>query len=316
MEGILEKKVNFTKGGIQSLAPKLKQYEVRDTVCRGLIVRVNPAGTKTFMYCQNINGKFFRRSLGRTDVISIENARKQADVFRARCSSSARLQLFEISNKAVSFQKLYSKYYEKHLLPHTKRPQDNKRLSEKDVLPLLGHLNCITIKKSQIRDSYSVWTQKLGKAQATRTLNITSAVFNYGIREDILHGVNPCLGVRRFKGKSRDRFLSLAELDLFFTALKDEMEIFRDFFTLCLLIGARKSAMLAMRISAIDCVNKHWRLSEDESTNNDVNIYVLSELAMSILTRRMRTNALTVRPSEFIFPGAGISGHPKRPFIE
>src|SRR4051812_35721249 len=64
---------------LQSLQPAAKPYEVRDTELKGLLVRVQPSGISTYM-CdfRRPDGRRARVKLGRTEVISIVQARDEA----------------------------------------------------------------------------------------------------------------------------------------------------------------------------------------------------------------------------------------------
>lgn len=69
---------------IKSLKPADKPYEIRDTRLKGLLLRVQPSGSKTF-YVEYARGK--RISLGRAEVLTPQQARDQAkeilaDVYR------------------------------------------------------------------------------------------------------------------------------------------------------------------------------------------------------------------------------------------
>ena len=75
-----------------NLMPGERPYEVRDTRLKGLILRVQPSGVKTF-YVEYARGK--RVSLGRADAITPMQARQQAksilaDAYRGKDPSEAR----------------------------------------------------------------------------------------------------------------------------------------------------------------------------------------------------------------------------------
>jgi len=57
--------VKLTVNAIKSLNPAIKEVEHMDADYPGFGVRVNPGGTKTFIYRYRINGKLRRISLGR-----------------------------------------------------------------------------------------------------------------------------------------------------------------------------------------------------------------------------------------------------------
>lgn len=310
--------INFTKHAIENMPVTDYQYEVKDTKTPGLIIRVNPGGKKTFMFFRRVSGKLLRVKIGYAHDISIEHARKKAILLNSQIISGVNPnEILKGKRKELTFKQLFEKYYLEHALVHTKRPGDNKATLEFHLKPSFWSRKLSEVTKQQLRDMHIKQGESRGKQQANRVLNIISAVYNFGIKQDLYEGNNPTIGIRRFKSNSRDRFLNSEELKSFFMALEHEEQIFQDFFALSIFIGARKTAMLKMRYNQLDLELKRWRLSEDESKNNDVNIYVLPDIAVEILKRRSKENDLLQVPSEYVFPGDGIYGHlidPKRSF--
>jgi integrase len=311
--------INFTKTALENLPPKTKSYQVSDLKTPGLNVRVNPGGLKSYILYRRLDGKMVRIPIGRVADISLEQARNQAVFLNSQILSGIRPnEVLREKRKELTLQNLFDIYYRQHLLIHTKRPKDNKAMFERSVMPHLGRLKLSQITRRIMKDLHlSIANSKSGKLQSNRVLNMTSALFNYAIKEELYDGRNPCTGIRRFKSKSRDRFLSKEELEKFFDALTWEEQIFQDFFMLTLFIGARKHTMLSMRYKDIDLTLARWRLSEDETKNGEVNVYTLSDAALNILKRRALRNEALADPSEFVFPGSGAVGHladPKKSF--
>lgn len=301
---------SFTKSALEALPFTDTQYEVRDTKTPNLILRVNPGGVKTFMFYRRVRYKNLRVKIGRLTDMSIEAARKQAILLNSGIITGVNPNAIKKEQREeLTFNELFEKYYTEHALVRTRRPKENKDAINYHLIPKIGHLKLSDITKQKMKEIH----QKLGEdkknTQANRILNMAGAIFNFGIREEYYKGQNPCAGIRRYKTVSRDRFLSGDELRLFFEALKEEEEIYQDFFMLCLFVGARKMNMLRMKYADISFDLKRWRLSEDETKNGDVNIHVLSDAAINILKRRSEQNKLSAAPSQYVFPGDGINGH-------
>lgn len=310
--------IHLTKAVIEGLEPKAKQYEVKDMKTPGLFVRVNPAGSKSYIFCRKKSGRNLKVTIGRVNDISIENARKQADLIRSQIITGEILhRSSQRQSQDITFATLYERYYNEHALQHTKRPEDNKKQLNNHIIPKIGRDKVSLITRDRMKEIHLNIGSSSGRTQANRMLNMASAVFNYGIQEQIYKGINPCNGIKRFKRRSRDRFLTQEELESFFKALDLEQVLFRDFFLLTLFIGARKSTMLAMKYADLNFELKRWRVSEAESKNDEVNIFMLADCAMEILTRRYNENRSSECPSLFVFPGDGHTGHladPKKAF--
>lgn len=306
--------INFTKATLANLVVKATQYEVRDQATPGLFIRLSPGGSKTFIYYRKIAGKVIRIKIGRFGEITIEAARRQASILNGQLVAGIQpQQLLKEQKRELTFKELFEYYYAEYALLHTKRPEDNKAALELHLFPKIGSTKANHVTKEMMKYIHATLGQTSGKAQANRVLAIASAVFNYGLKEEIYSANNPCIGVKRFKRKSRDRFLSKKELTLFFEALALENVLYQDFFKLCLFTGARKFTVLSMRYDQLDFELKRWRLDEAQSKNGDVNIYALSDAALEILERRKQTNENNGVQSPFVFPGISASGHLTNP---
>lgn len=302
--------LNFTKSQLEALPILEMQYEVRDTKTTGLILRVNPGGIKTFMFYRRVGYKLLRIKIGRLSDISIEMARKTAIQLNSQIISGVNPNAIKKEKtRELTFKELYQKYYTEHALISTKRPTAIKATIDYHLIPKIGNLKLSDITRQKMKELHLKQGETRGKIEANRVLDMARAVYNFGIREEYYKGENPCSGIKRFKSKSRDRFLSQEELKLFFEALTLEEQIYQDFFQLCLFIGARKTTMLTMKYKDIDFSLKRWRLPEDETKNEDVNIHVLCDAAMQILQRRYDLNKYSPAPSVYVFPGDGLQGH-------
>ncbi|MCJ7543596.1 MAG: site-specific integrase, partial [Phycisphaerae bacterium] len=154
-----------------------------------------------------------------------------------------------------------------------------------------------------------------GHYAANRMLALLSAMFNYAVGLEY-EGGNPTKGVKRFKEQSRDRFLRADEIQTFFKALEAEKEdengeLWRDFFTVALLTGARRANVLSMKWTDLELTRGLWRIPEAESKNKEPLLCVLPPAAVEILQRRAADNAAKdpEKQSEYVFPGRGGSGH-------
>jgi len=302
--------LNFTKTQLEALPILESQYEVRDTKTTGLILRVNPGGIKTFMFYRRVGYKLLRIKIGRLSDIPVELARKTAIQLNSQIITGVNPNAIKKErSKELTFKELYQKYYAEHALVRTKRPTAIKATIDYHLIPKIGNLRLSDITRQRMKELHLKQGETSGKIEANRVLDMARAVFNFGIREEYYKGENPCVGIKRFKSKSRDRFLSQGELKLFFEALTYEEQLYQDFFQLCLFIGARKTTMLTMKYKDIDFDLKRWRLSEDETKNDEVNIHVLCDAAMQILQRRNNTNKYSTAPSPYVFPGDGLHGH-------
>ncbi|MBP7075352.1 MAG: site-specific integrase, partial [Rhabdochlamydiaceae bacterium] len=153
--------------------------------------------------------------------------------------------------------------------------------------------------------------EKIGKEnglyQANRLLARIHIIYNKAI-EWGWEGVNPAQGIKKFKEKSRDRFLHPDELPRFFASLDEEPnDTIRDYIYVSLFTGVRRSNVLAMRWEEIQFERREWLVPE---TKNGEHLRVhLIETVIDILKSRLQTYG----NREWVFEGSGKTGHLMEP---
>jgi integrase len=116
----------------------------------------------------------------------------------------------------------------------------------------------------------------------------------------LFEGDNPAHGLDLFPERSRERFLKRAELEPFFSALRDEPnELLRDFFLLGLLTGVRRSNLLAMRWIDVDVEAAEWRIPVTK--NGDPQAVTLAPGAVAVLRNR---RVITPEKCPWVFPSS------------
>jgi integrase len=301
---------NFTKQFLQSLkAPSSGRLYVADTREKGLSVYVTSNGIITFFVRKRIHGRDERVVIGRYPEITVEQARTQALAIKAQVAQGKD----PIEDKRrmrgdITFFEMFQEFMERY----SKKQKRSWQYDEREVNKFLSHWfkrKSSTITKQEIQLLHERIRDENGLYQANRILERISSIFNRAI-EWGWQGENPAQGIRKFREKSRDRFLQPDELPRFFSALEEEENTTaRDYIMLSLLTGARKSNVLAMRWENIFFERAEWRIPETK--NGDSLTLPLSQNAVEILERRRQDTH-----SQWVFPAdASKSGHfadPKR----
>lgn len=296
--------INFTKAALSAAgaAAKGKRDYYYDAREKGLVLAVTPAGGKSFYLYKRIDGRPERLLLGKFPDLTVENARKLA------ASAKGEIAMGENPQKAkrsirdeMTFGALFTEYLEKHSKVHKR----SWAYDEREVNKFLKHWfkrKISSIEKAEVERLHAKVGKDNGIYQANRLLERIRSIFNKATDWG-WGGVNPATGIKKFREKSRDRFLQPEELPRFFEALANEPnEAARDFFMISLLAGARKSNTLAMRWDEIDFHRATWRIALTK--NDDPQIVHLSPQAMEILKER-KLHSL----GPWVFPGGGASGH-------
>ena len=142
------------------------------------------------------------------------------------------------------------------------------KYDERDIPRFLGqwfHRKLSSITKQEIQTLHEKIRVENGLYQANRLLARIHVLYNKAI-EWGWEGINPAQGVKKFKEKSRDRFLHPDELPRFFEALAEEQnDTIRDYVYVSLFTGARKSNVLEMRWKEINFERREWAVPETKN---------------------------------------------------
>lgn len=281
----MQNSLNFTKQELEKLAPPARgRVYYRDTKEKGLSLYITANGVITFYVRKRVRGRDERIVLGRFPDVSIETARKQALKTKSEVAQGIdpvreRKQFRE----ETTFKELFDEYLERYSKQHKR----SWRFDEREVNKFLSHWfsrKISTIGTQEIQKLHVVIGKENGLYQANRLLERIRAMYNKAI-EWGWKGSNPAVGIRKFKEKSRDRFLQPHEMPYFFAALDMESNTAaRDYILLSLLTGARKSNVLSMRWEEVSLDQAQWRIPETK--NGEAMIVPLSQQALTILKAR------------------------------
>tara|TARA_R110002095_G_scaffold31842_1_gene30522 strand:- start:11595 stop:12968 length:1374 start_codon:yes stop_codon:yes gene_type:complete len=293
-------KVNFTKKTLEALPlpPKGKRFSFKDEKERGLIIRVTPNGQKTFQLYQKHQGRPVRVSLGTFPDMSIENARKEA--LKAKGALAGGTNPNVEKNKIrqeITLKDLFALYMERY----SKVEKKSWKYDEREINKFLSqwfNRKISDISKYEISSLHISLHEKNGLYQANRILERIRSMYNKAI-EWGWDGTNPTQGIKKYKEKSRDRYVRHDEMPAFFRALEAESnKTARDFFYIALFTGARKMNVLQMRWEQIDWHNKTWRIPETKS--GEPVIIPLTKKAEEILEQLLKAS----HSNPWVFPSA------------
>ena len=301
-------KINFTKAIIDTIPePEPKKRDIyHDTKTPGLQLRVT--GVKTFFVNRRIkSGDPERITLGRYPEMTIEQARRKTmEVLHDIAEGKNPAEIKRGEKAELTFGNLFNEYLERHSKPNKRTWREDESKYKTYLERPLGKKKLSTIDRRDIALIHSGITKDGHDITANRVLALTSSIFGWGISAGLWE-LNPAIGIKRNKEKSRDRFIQGDELPRFFEAVaKEENEAIRDYVLISLLTGARRANVLAMRWQDINFERAEWRI--EETKNGTPQTVALSPEAVEILLNR--------KPSDnevFVFPGSGKAGHLMEP---
>ena len=311
IRGMKNREFNFTKAAIQNLPiPEKGMVSYRDTKEKGLSIYVTSKGVMSFFVRKRIIGRDERVVLGQFPTMSIEQARKRAQIVKGQVAQGGNPNNEKTQLRGeITFGEMVTKYIE----CYSKKEKKSWRYDVREFNKFLSHwfkrkLSSIT--NQDVRNLHQKIRSENGLYQANRLLERVRALYNKAIKEWGWKGVNPTDGIKKYKEIKRDRFLSKDELPRFFKAVSEEpSETIRDYILLSLLTGARKSNVLSMSWKDIDFHHKTWRIPDTK--NGEPVVIPLIDQAIDILQKRKETqedNCPWVFPSK-----TSASGHLMEP---
>ena len=239
--------ITLTDARIRALRPRKAAHDIRDAKLKGFGVRVLPSGRKRyFVHCQH-DGERVWRIVGDADDIGASEARSRAAAMLAEIRQDGPV---PASPEQTVFEAVAETTFRRHeRLWKPRTLKVNRGYLSKQILPrFAGHQIAEITRQDVVR-----WFASLAATPvaADRSMPILSVIMReaerMGFRDE---GSNPCLGIRRYRRKGRERFLSDAEIRSLARCLdtrEHEHPLAVAAVRLLLLTGCRKSEILTLR---------------------------------------------------------------------
>jgi integrase len=241
-------KRKITTSFLQKLKPQPHAVMVWDTYQRGLVLRVEPTGHKSWkvIYRSGNRPRWFH--IGAADAIPLVEARKLAaeimlEVARGNDPQAER----KARRMAGTFAEIYDRYLNEHAKRKNKSWEQADYLVRKHLLPAWAKLAAKVITRSDVR---SLIGRIKSPTIGNQTLAAASAIFSWAIKQELV-ATNPCRGVERHETKSRERVLTDAEIPLFWSAFDDAGLVRSSALKVLLLTGQRPGEVSHMRLEHI-----------------------------------------------------------------
>ena len=309
---------NITKLLVENARPRREgQLFVRDDQLTGFALRVTCNGVKSFVWEGRIKGRMRRITLGQFPALSVLDARKAALETKTAIVHGADPSKERADQRAeATFGELANTYLERHarqrkvswredealLNNHVPLSWRSRRLSEisrQDVI----HLRDAVSRKTDPRKKGNAKAGGIPYA-ANHLIRLLRAMFNLARDWGMISADNPATRIKLFPERKRDRFLSPDELARVNQALAQEPnESWRAYFALSLMLGTRKSELLATRWTDLEFKQRTLRIPRTKAGRP--HLLPLPTPAISILESLPSRNA-----SEWVFPSAAsATGH-------
>ncbi len=277
-----------------------------DDELRGFGLRVYPSGRKAFVLSYRFAGRKRLYTMGNFGLWTPDAARKEARRLLVLVEQGKDPKDFrdQASLKKATFADLAQEYTERHIPKKRSGAEDLRRL-ERLVPSSWNSRELESFSRVEItRVHDSVGTDQ-GPYAANRLLAMLRAMFNLAVEWGLLPEghPNPCRKVKMSPERQRERFVTPEELPRIWGSIGQERNPYwRAFFTLNLLLGARRGELLSMRWEDIDFEAKTWRIPETKAGGQ--HILPLPGAAVEILQ-----SLPSLEGNPYVFPSHGKTGH-------
>ena len=293
-------KLTLSEARVKALRPRSSAYDIRDAKLKGFGVRVLTSGAKRFFIHSQHCGTRVWKVVGNANALTVEEARTRAasllTVIRYGTEAPA-------SPEATRFETVAETVFQRYA--RVWKPQTlyvNQSYLRRQILPRFAKTQIADITRVDVQRWFA--SLRAIPVAADRSMPILSVILTEAERMGYRpEGSNPCRGMRRYRRKGRERYLSDAEIGRLAAQLsvhEREWPLHVAAVRLLLLTGCRKSEVLTLRWS--DYREGHLFLRDAKTGPRTV---WLSSAARSVLDRIERAGA-------WIFPGRRADGpaHP------
>lgn len=300
----------FSKREIDKIPTPTKRTYYHDTDKPYLALLITPSGTKSFYFIRWVNGRtcFIRLPNGGYPAMTPDMARTAVDVLNGQVAAGKNpADIRQRERQEPTLGDLFTAWLKN---PNHARSSDQYLKTWDRYLARWKGRRAVTLTAEEITPWHHKVGEQHGHYAANAALRLLRAVLNYGIHTYKMTLNNPAKGIPFFAEPRRESWIPAATMPRLLAAIDaDANPDMRDFFMLCLLTGARRGNVQAMRWDAIDFRQATWTIPGAEHKNKRPVCIPLSTPALALLQARWALHS----PSPYVFPAHSASGHLAEP---
>lgn len=242
---------------VRKLRPQAKTFLIWDDYQRGLAVRVQPSGKKSYVCVYRFNGRPRWYHIGYADAVCLKAARQEASNVQHKVLQGTDPQADKVAKRGQgTFAEMAARYVEEYAKRRNKSWQTTQKQVQRHLLPRWGSLKAEAITRPDVKAMMASLNDK--PQLANNVKQAASAIFSWAMGEDLLKA-NPCAKVPDNLRQSRERVLADSEVPLFWTAFDNTTDPMQGVaLKVLLLTGQRPGEVTSMRREHI--VDGWWQL--------------------------------------------------------
>ncbi len=199
----------LTQARVEALKPGKSARNIRDGALRGFGVRILPSGGKRFFIHSQNDGHRVWKTIGDADSVSVDEARRRAAVILSRMRQGGDASVLPADTVFEAVANKVFETYGRNWKPRTM--QVNRGYLRNQILPWFRGKPIADIGRQEVQSWFA--SLHATPVAADRSAPILSVIMRqaelYGFRPE---GSNPCVGIRRYRRRGRERYLSAEEL--------------------------------------------------------------------------------------------------------
>jgi len=294
----------FTDAFIQHLKPQEKRFDVADSSCAGLRVRVGSTGKKSFVwfYSDPTTKKLKMKTLGRygtgNDQLTLQQARKTLQTAKIKLEAGELDSTTPSTPKTVA--ELCETFYEKRILPHRKAPEAVRQVIDHDVIPVIGNKNISTISPVAIVNCVDKVVLRGAATHAGKVLAILKQMFKFAEAKGYIDR-SPAyslerkdLGIIEIK---RDRWLATEEIKPTWDAIGAPSKMSLPTINglkILMLVGCRTGELLKTEWKHIDFNRREWFIPKENTKTLQAWTIPLTPQVISLLQELISFDSIHV----------------------
>jgi integrase len=249
--------IKISKRIVEALEVQNRDVDHFDEDLKGFGVRVRPSGRKTYFVMMRHKCVMRRFTIGSHGAVTAEAARLKAkQIISDLAIDKNPTAEHEAVRNSVTVRSLGERFIDEYVPSHLKPSTagEYKRCVEIFINPEIGTMKLVSVERTDIAKIHHQLRHI--PYQANRVLGVLSIMFNLAESWNLRPAfTNPCRGVRKYKEKKRERFLSREELGRLGEALRIEEEFTPSAVAcirLLLLTGCRLGEIQTLKWSYLD----------------------------------------------------------------
>lgn len=274
----------MTDAAIAKLKLRKKRYAVR--VSRGLQLVVHPSGSRSWIFRYHLGGQSRSRRIGTFPNMKFNKARKIASEWSKLIEEGADPAVVHGKRPTVTAKEFGARWVKEVVDEARKDPKAVTRYLDRHVYPKFGKRTMASITPWEVQ-ALIFAKRDAGKPEAAAALrHLLKRLFDYAKGCGVIASNPVELTPLRYvtQHKSRDRFLSEAELKLFLQQLP-ALGRLGVILELMLLTMCRKSELRLARWEHINFEKAIWELPASLSKTSQAHIFYLSSQALALFRR-------------------------------